>query len=40
VCVHWGVRHDGEYVDPMSLVERRVILLPLGTPWTSGRRPH
>lgn len=30
-CVHWGVRHLGEYVDPMLLLgERpRVILLPL-----------
>ena len=28
-CVHWGVRLDGDYVDPMTLVEVRVILLPL-----------
>lgn len=31
-CLHWGVRRDGEYVDPLSLVAPpRVVLLPLGS---------
>lgn len=30
-CLHWGVREDGEYVDPLSLVmdRRPSVLLPL-----------
>ena len=28
-CVHWGVRHDDTYVDPLDLLgETRVVLLP------------
>lgn len=27
-CVHWGVRRNGDYIDPMSLLHRRVVLLP------------
>jgi len=31
-CLHWGVRVDGEYVDPLSFVSDRrpSVLLPLG----------
>lgn len=31
-CLHWGVRDDGEYVDPLSFVmdRRPSVLLPLG----------
>lgn len=31
-CLHWGVRVDGEYVDPLSFVmdRRPSVLLPLG----------
>ncbi|MBG6224025.1 murein DD-endopeptidase MepM/ murein hydrolase activator NlpD [Arthrobacter sp. CAN_A2] len=31
-CLHWGVREDGEYVDPLSFVtdRRPSVLLPLG----------
>jgi len=28
-CLHWGARRGGEYVDPLSLLEPRVVLLPL-----------
>jgi murein DD-endopeptidase MepM/ murein hydrolase activator NlpD len=36
-CLHWGVRVDGEYVDPLSFVtdRRPSVLLPLGD---GGRR--
>jgi murein DD-endopeptidase MepM/ murein hydrolase activator NlpD len=28
-CLHWGLRRDGEYLDPLQLVRRtRVRLLP------------
>lgn len=32
-CLHWGVRDDGEYVDPLSFVmdRRPSVLLPLGS---------
>lgn len=31
-CLHWGVREDGEYVDPLGFVldRRPSVLLPLG----------
>lgn len=33
-CLHWGVRRDGEYVDPLALLRgpRRVRLLPVSAP--------
>jgi murein DD-endopeptidase MepM/ murein hydrolase activator NlpD len=36
-CLHWGVRVDGDYVDPLSFVmdRRPSVLLPLG-----GRSSH
>ncbi|WP_434992796.1 murein hydrolase activator EnvC family protein [Arthrobacter sp. Ld5] len=36
-CLHWGVREDGEYVDPLSLVtdRRPSVLLPLDD-WRTG----
>jgi len=27
-CLHWGARLGDEYVDPLTLVEREVVLLP------------
>ncbi|GAA1364525.1 hypothetical protein GCM10009596_27190 [Arthrobacter rhombi] len=38
VCLHWGVRLNGEYIDPLSLVmdRRPSVLLPI--PEATGRR--
>ena len=30
VCIHWGARRAGTYLDPLDLLRRRVRLLPLG----------
>lgn len=37
-CLHWGVRVEGEYIDPLSLLmdRRPSVLLPL--PSANGRR--
>jgi murein DD-endopeptidase MepM/ murein hydrolase activator NlpD len=37
-CVHWGVRLDGDYVDPLHLLRPPIRLLPRhgarhGAPW-------
>ncbi|WP_417216624.1 murein hydrolase activator EnvC family protein [Arthrobacter sp.] len=43
-CLHWGVRLNGEYIDPLSLVmdRRPSVLLPIpsatGRTWPDGRR--
>lgn len=31
-CLHWGVRRDGEYVDPVRMLTPSVRLLPLHVP--------
>ncbi|WP_394250115.1 M23 family metallopeptidase [Arthrobacter pityocampae] len=38
-CLHWGVRRDGEYVDPLSFVtdRRPSVLLPLDDRRRGGR---
>jgi murein DD-endopeptidase MepM/ murein hydrolase activator NlpD len=28
-CLHWGARLDGVYLDPLTLVEHEIVLLPL-----------
>ena len=28
-CLHWGARRDGVYLDPLTLVEHEIVLLPL-----------
>lgn len=40
VCLHWGVRLDGQYLDPLSMLMdlRPSILLPV--PAASGQRGH
>jgi murein DD-endopeptidase MepM/ murein hydrolase activator NlpD len=32
-CLHWGLRHDGRYLDPLLLVRRAHVRL---LPWPSG----
>lgn len=38
LCLHWGVREEGEYVNPLNLVSDRrpSVLLPLSGPDWSG----
>lgn len=37
-CLHWGLRHDLRYLDPMSLLRSQVRLLPLWPP--AGPSPY
>jgi murein DD-endopeptidase MepM/ murein hydrolase activator NlpD len=30
-CVHWGVRQGRDYVDPLGLVQPRVVLVPVSS---------
>ncbi|MCZ3388410.1 MAG: M23 family metallopeptidase [Actinomycetia bacterium] len=32
-CLHWGARLGNEYVDPLTLMGREVVLLPAGSGW-------